>query len=118
MSSNTIVQCKSCPWRVDSDTADIPNYIPELHHRLRRTIKSGLESLPGSCLNVMACHHSRTGSEHACAGWLHNQLGVGNNIAVRIAVMTGTMPVPEVDGEQHDSFDGTLPKQKKRRRRR
>lgn len=102
-------QCKSCPWRVDCvPERDIPNgYSCELHEQLRDTIATDLRL--SASLKVMACHYSKPGEEYPCAGWLANQLGVGNNIAVRLAVMTGHLPIPEVDGEQHMRFDDTLP---------
>lgn len=113
----TITQCKSCPWRVGCvPDKDIPNYRVELHEGLRDTIKEGLESIPIGCQRVMACHYSRPDDEFACAGWLHNQLGVGNNIGVRLGVMSGRLPVPEVDGEQHERFEDTLPSQARSRR--
>ena len=106
----TVVQCKTCPWRVDCvPDEDIPYYKVELHKGLAcSTIASGLESLrPG--LKAMACHYSKRGTEIACAGWLHNQIGEGHNIGVRIAVSVGRLPVPRVDGEQHATFEDTLP---------
>lgn len=111
-------QCPTCPWKVTTvPDRDIPNgYQVEMHEALRGTIKSGLDSLFRSCGTAMGCHYSKVGEEFVCAGWLHNQLGVGNNIAVRIAVATGRLPVPEVDGEQHDRFEDTLPKRKRRAR--
>lgn len=110
----TIKQCRSCPWRVDCDPlTDIPNgYSVDLHERLRDTIATpGVASLFESCERGMACHYSEVGNEIPCAGWLHHQLGAGNNIRVRLNVMRGTLPVPEVDGEQHPDFDSTLPQQ-------
>lgn len=113
----TVRQCATCPWKVSTvPDRDIPNgYRVDLHESLRRTIQSGLDSIR-SCSTAMACHYSEPGKEFACAGWLHNQLGVGNNIAVRLAVATGRMPVPEVTGEQHETFDATLPKKKRRKK--
>ena len=106
----TVAQCKSCPWRVDCAPADdIPNYSEALHHKLDCTIRSGLASMFGGDRHVMACHYSEPGTEFPCAGWLHNQLGVGNNLGVRLSVMTGKLPVPEVDGPQHEHFEDTLP---------
>jgi len=109
-----IKQCGSCPWRVDCvPEEDIPNgYCSNMHAELSGTIKSGMESFPqpGGVIRAMACHHSKIGAEFLCAGWLYNQLGPGNNIAARLAVMTGKWPVPEVDGEQHERFEDTLPK--------
>ena len=78
-------------------------------------IQSGLDSLFRSCKTAMACHYSKIGEEFPCAGWLHHQLGVGNNIAVRLAVATGRLPVPEVDGDQHDRFEDTLPKKPRKK---
>lgn len=105
-----VVQCRTCPWRVACDpVADIPNgYSVELHEGLRATI-----AVPGAlnlgATTVMACHYSKVGEEFPCAGWLHHQLGVGNNIALRIEVMCGRMSMPRVDGEQHATFEDTLP---------
>lgn len=109
----TISQCKSCPWRVDCDPDnDIPNgYSRQLHKGLACTIADGTASLRSDS-KAMACHYSNPGDEFPCAGWLHNQLGVGNNIAVRMKVITGRMPVPIIDGPQHASFENTLPKGK------
>lgn len=108
----TVTQCRSCPWRVDCDPAtDIPNgYSVDLHEDLAGTIaKPGsLCSLSGP-QRVMACHYSKPGEEFPCAGWLHHQLGVGNNIGLRLQVIHGTMPVPEVEGDQHQTFEDTLP---------
>ena len=104
-------QCKSCPWRTDCEPErDIPNgYSCDLHAGLKSTIAEPGSFRPSSGLRAMACHYSPVGRERACAGWLHNQLGVGNNIGVRLAVMSGKLPVPEVVGEQHETFEDTLP---------
>lgn len=113
--SKTVVQCKSCPWRVDCEPMeDIPGgYSIDLHKKLRGTCSSGFESampvLNGGPLRIMACHYSKPGEEFACAGWLDNQIGPGNNIGVRLLVSMGKLPVPEVDGEQHETFEDTLP---------
>jgi hypothetical protein len=111
-----VKQCKTCPWRVGVDPGrDIPNgYSVELHEGLRNTIAEPGAVSPGQ-VRAMACHYSPVGKERPCAGWVHNQLGTGNSIAVRLAVITGEMPVPEVDGPQHETFDATLPKRKTRR---
>ena len=105
-------QCKSCPWRVDCvPEQDIPNgYSCDLHERLRNTIATdAIASLFTPVLNVMACHYAPVGQEFPCAGWLFNQLGGGNNIGVRMAVIRGSLPMPEIDGKQHPTFDDTLP---------
>lgn len=102
-------QCKTCPWRVDCDPmTDIPNYVPGLHHKLDNTIRSGLETLGCKTMHVMACHYSKPGEEFPCAGWLYNQIGPGNNLGVRLRVMTGQMPVPVIDGAQYETFEETL----------
>jgi hypothetical protein len=106
-----IHQCKTCPWRVDCEPmTDIPNYVPGLHHKLDNTIAEpgSLAGLSCTTMRVMACHYSKPGEEFPCAGWLHHQIGPGNNIAVRMRVMFGKMPVPVVDGEQHETFEDTL----------
>lgn len=106
----TLKQCRTCPWRVDCDPlTDIPNgYSVELHESLRKTISEGLCSINNP--HVMACHYSKgPGEEFPCAGWIYNQLGAGNNIGVRLRVMRGDLPIPEVLGEQHNEFDDTLP---------
>lgn len=118
-----VVQCKSCPWRVDCvPDRDIPNYNRTLAEKLKEAI-----GRPGDVTEVftrerriMACHYSKPGEEFPCAGWLANQLGPGNNIAVRLDVATGRMPPPEIDGPQHEHYEDTLctPKPKKRRSRR
>jgi hypothetical protein len=111
-------QCKTCPWKVGADpVVEIPGYKRGLHCRLTDTIASGSASLTGP-LRVMACHYSKTGAETACAGWLDNQLGPGNNFAVRLAVMRGQLPVPVVDGPQHPTLEATIPRPGRRRGRR
>jgi hypothetical protein len=108
----TIKQCEKCPWRVATEPHEIPNgYSVDKHKALSCTIANpgDLHGVLGGVLRVMACHDSKTGKEHACAGWLANQLGPGNNIALRMRVMSGAIPCPDVDGEQHRCFEDTLP---------
>lgn len=110
MRKDKVHQCKSCPWRATCvPEKDIPNYRRELAEGLTKTIRSGLETLAETTRHIMACHYSKPGAEFPCAGWLHNQAGAGNNIAMRLAVMTGAMPVPVVDGDQHEHYEDTLP---------
>ena len=111
-------QCATCPWKVETvPDRDIPHgYCADMHASLRGTIQTGLDSLFRSCRTAMACHYSKVGEEFVCAGWLHNQLGVGNNISVRLAVATRQLPVPQIDGEQHETFEATLPKKRRKRR--
>lgn len=107
-------QCAKCPWRKDVNPHDIPNgYDPKKHEGLANTIA---EPADLSCLNgrrplhVMACHE---GHDAYCVGWLHHQLGVGNNIALRIRMMSfKNLHKLTVVGEQHERFEDTLPKEK------
>jgi hypothetical protein len=102
-------QCEKCPWRTDVDPRDIPNgYSEDLHRSLERTIAE-----PGSFLgnaHVMACHEHAAGNEAHCVGWLVHQLGVGNNIALRLKMMTcENAGAIRTHGEQHSRFEDTLP---------
>lgn len=95
-------QCAQCPWLTSVDVRrDVPNYRPDKHQdTLRNTIKSGAASI-GPTLNIMACHKSRDGAEIPCVGWLHHQLGAGNNIGLRLAAMRDpTLGDYELIGEQ------------------
>lgn len=103
-------QCKSCPWKVDVvPSRDIPNgYCPRKHRDLDKTIArdTGFDR----SLNMMACHKSPTGAETVCVGWADNQLGVGNNIGLRLkAIHDPNFPRLELDGEQHARFEDTIP---------
>lgn len=106
-------QCEKCPWKVSTDPHDIPNgYGEELHRGLACTIAQpgGLNGLMGGQLRVFACHESPPGDEAHCVGWLMNQLGPGNNIALRLQ-MSGCENIGHVqlDGPQHECFEDTLP---------
>lgn len=102
-------QCKKCPWKVDVDPNDIPNgYSVEKHRALAGTIAKPNDSPFVRELRVMACHESKTGKEIPCVGWVANQIGPGNNIALRLRVMSGAVAVPITVGEQHDRFEDTL----------
>ena len=108
-------QCDKCPWKVSTDPTTIPNgYTKAAHARLRNTI-ARVPSFVGST-KVMACHEHPLGREVYCVGWLMNQLGPGNNTPMRIR-MRGCENIGEVelDGEQHDTFEATLPTSRKRR---
>jgi hypothetical protein len=56
----------------------------------------------------MACHESTESTPEHCIGWVHNQLGVGNNIGLRIAMARGDFTDIEVFGEQFETFEETL----------
>jgi hypothetical protein len=104
-------QCEKCPWRVDVDPNDIPNgYCEVRHQNLSATIaKPGALNF-NRVINVMACHESPVGKEQHCIGWLYNQLGDGNNIALRIQMrQCENLKDMRIVGEQHSRFEDTLP---------
>ena len=102
-------QCEKCPWKVGVDPHTIPNgYSEELHENLRDTIAT--DTSINNEVKVMACHLSKKDHEMHCIGWLVNQIGVGNNIPMRISLLTCTNADQiEVYGEQHPTFEDTLP---------
>jgi len=102
------VQCAKCPWKVGINPYDIPNgYSLEQHHGLRGTIASPGE-INLSPSPVMACHETH---DAHCVGWLHNQLGVGNNIGLRLQMRNCVNAARiQVVGPQHPDFESTLPK--------
>lgn len=105
------MQCAKCPWRVDVDPYDIPNgYSARKHQALSRTI-----ARPGDLRgvfghepeHVMACHETH---DAHCVGWLVNQLTVGNNIGLRIRMLScENAQQIHVVGAQHQRFEETLP---------
>jgi hypothetical protein len=104
-------QCNKCPWRIDVNPNDIPNgYTVDKHESLRKTIADKDNPLCTiSNKHVMACHETQNAH---CIGWLHNQLGEGNNIALRISMMNcQNISDIKIQGKQHNNFDETLPKQ-------
>jgi hypothetical protein len=112
-------QCAKCPWRKGVDPNDIPNgYSREKHEALSGTIAEPGSLLGlGGGLRMMACHDTSPGREKACVGWLVNQLGPGNNLALRMQAILGQVDVNvETIGEQRDRFEDTLPKRSKRAR--
>ncbi len=105
-------QCVKCPWRVSTNPRDIPNgYCETRHKSLKNTIAvpANLADLNSPVIRMMACHE-----EHAspCVGWLANQLGPGNNLALRLHMMqcenAGDL---SLRGKQHASFEDTLPRE-------
>lgn len=83
-------QCRTCPWRVGAVTDDIPGYDLEKHRALADTV-------------------AVEGDDRVCVGWLHNQLGSGNNIALRLAATRDPLLAKYVlDGEQREAFSDTF----------
>jgi hypothetical protein len=103
-------QCAKCPWKVDTDPFQIPNgYCETRHANLSGTIAKPGTFMPGA-LRLMACHETKPGKELPCIGYLANQLGEGNNLGLRLAVIGGKVDANfELDGEQHECFEDTLP---------
>lgn len=104
-------QCAKCPWRKDVDPRDIPNgYCETKHQGLASTIAAQdiMAQLMATEQRVMACHETH---DAHCVGWLHNQLGEGNNIMLRLH-MRGCENAHKIRlvGEQHERFEDTLPK--------
>lgn len=102
------VQCRHCPWLVQTDPHDIPNgYSEDKHRALECTIaRDPLHGVFGA-LRVMACHETE---DAHCIGWLANQIGPGNNIGLRL-LMRGCENAADIKlrGEQHRRFEDTLP---------
>ena len=108
------VQCRHCPWRKDVDPHDIPNgYCEVKHANLASTIATGdamSQLAEDRGLRMMACHESGIGGEKHCVGWVHNQLGPGNNIRLRLRVAFGHIDgAYDLVGEQHETLEETLP---------
>jgi hypothetical protein len=107
-------QCAKCPWRTDVDPHDIPNgYCEVKHANLKDTIAEpgSVADLGRGSLRVMACHEFPEGRESPCVGWVFNQLGPGNNIALRMQALDGRFKDWKLaDVEQHETFEDTLPR--------
>lgn len=102
-------QCAKCPWLVGVNPHDIPGgYCVEKHRALSSTIaEPGSLRGVGDALPVMACHETE---DAHCVGWLCNQLGPGNNIALRLRMMTcANAGKLRLRGEQHATLKDTLP---------
>ena len=102
-------QCAKCPWKVGVDPHDIPDgYSVDAHRALSRTIAE-----PGSLARTQAamqCHEHGPDDPAHCVGWLHNQIGHGNNIRLRLSVMScKNIRGMKVTGQQHERFEDTLP---------
>ena len=100
-------QCKKCPWHVDVNPHDIPNgYTEEKHRALKSTIANP-DTLSMSRIPAMACHETE---DAHCIGWLVNQIGPGNNIGLRLKMISCENACAiKINGEQHKTFEDTLP---------
>jgi hypothetical protein len=103
-------QCDKCPWKVSTDPHEIPDgYTEEAHRALACTIAE-----PGALrfgdMRAMSCHEHAPSEEAHCVGWLVHQLGPGNNIPLRIQMMScENAKHIHLDGDQHECFEDTLP---------
>lgn len=103
-------QCAKCPWKVGVDPHEIPGeYCETMHRALKSTIaEPGALRLGG--LHLMACHETAGRRVMPCVGWLMHQLGEGNNLGLRLAVMGGRVDANvETVGPQRATFEDTLP---------
>lgn len=110
-------QCAKCPWKKGVDANAIPGgYSRAKHKKLASTIAEpgSMAGAFGGTARAMACHETTGGAELACVGWLVNQLGPGNNIALRLRVVTGNVDGDvETVGPQHERFEDTIPKRRR-----
>lgn len=105
-------QCKKCPWKVGVNPFDIPGeYCPDKHAALADTIADPEAPYDLTVpLRIMACHETGVDAELPCVGWLVNQMGDGNNIPLRLAVITGRIDANvRTIGPQHETLAATLP---------
>ena len=103
-------KCAKCPWCKDVNSHDIPNgYSEEKHRVLVSTIAEAgdLSAVASNEIRVMACHETH---DTHCIGWLANQIGDGNNIALRLDMLScANADNIRLVGEQHKLFEDTLP---------
>lgn len=106
-------QCKACPWKKSTvPDKDIPGgYCPTKHEHLSNTIAvpGDISRLAQPYIRMMACHEYSGGEEQPCVGWINHQLGRGNNIVLRLLARDGRFKDIQLDGEQHETFEDTLP---------
>jgi hypothetical protein len=109
-------QCDKCPWKKSTDPYLIPDgYSVDAHKKLKRTIAEPGALTFGQTSVAMACHESHPSEEMFCIGWLAHQLGLGNNIGLRISMLNYDFSDIELDGDQHDRFEDTLPKKRRKK---
>ena len=105
------IQCAKCPWKFNSNPNDIPGgYCETKHKNLEKSIAKEGDYDFDKPLVIMACHHSKENDMEHCVGWLHNQLGAGNNIMLRLKMRNCENLDLKVIGKQHNNFKDTLPK--------
>lgn len=88
--------CATCPWRKSSTVGgeDIPGFNMGKMRSLQNTVPA-----PGDdstdFRTIMACHGSKEGGEHACAGYLYRH--GHNNLNVRLLAVKGLIDLNAVD---------------------
>lgn len=99
-------QCAKCPWIVGNDPHEIPNgYSEEKHRALVNTIAKPSDGFFGPS-RAMACHET---ADAYCIGWLTNQIGPGNNIGMRIRMMScQNSEKIRLKGDQHERLEDTF----------
>lgn len=103
-------QCKKCPWKTTTNPREIPNGYDEAKHKALANTIAEPGTLSAKPLRIMGCHEFTIGAEQPCIGWLANQLGPGNNIALRLAAGAGLIDTKcKLVGPQHERFEDTLP---------
>ena len=103
-------QCKKCPWKATTNPCEIPNGYDEAKHKALANTIAEPGVLSAKPLRIMGCHEFALGAEQPCIGWLANQLGFGNNVALRLAALKGTIDTNcKLVGPQHERFEDTLP---------
>lgn len=81
--------CPSCPWRVNQDATDIPNFDLDLAEGLARCCPDKRGMGPDFGASMFACHQSKDGAEIVWAGWMAT---VGHrHPGVRLAVAMGRL---------------------------
>ncbi|MFM6988303.1 MAG: hypothetical protein ACKOXG_06485 [Arenimonas sp.] len=83
-----------------------------MHRDLSRTIaEAGAMPVPGADIAAMACHESPAGDEAPCVGWIAQQAGPGNNIALRLKLMScENAQQIRLRGPQHQRLEDTIHK--------
>lgn len=105
--------CASCPWRLDQDAGDIPNFDMDKAEGLSRCCPNERGFGPEFGAPMFSCHQSKDGAEFPCAGWLAT---VGaRHPGVRFAAMAGRIPVAALEPgadwpELHDNYPEVLEK--------
>ncbi len=99
-------QCKACPWKKSVVASrDVPHYSLAKHEETALNLRT--HGTFGT-VRLMACHETQEGKERPCVGWLYNQLGPGNNIALRLKVRGQKFTLDLDTEDQHATFEDSL----------